>query len=190
MNLKIKFYGESILHKKGCKVETFSEPLHHFSRDMLETMHDASGIGLAAQQVGEALQFCVVEVPQELEEGPIKCILDGRPTPQDLLMPLSIANPVIGQKTNPTEYREEGCLSFPEIRGDVERSLEISVTYQDLKGNLHTLECEGLLARCIQHEVDHLNGTLFIDRMDKKDLLAIRPGIEALKKETLNMRKS
>ena len=64
------------------------------------------------------------------------------------------------------------------------------MTYQDLKGNLHTLECEGLLARCIQHEVDHLNGTLFIDRMDKKDLLAIRPGIEALKKETLNMRKS
>jgi peptide deformylase len=190
MVLEIKFYGESILHKKGRNVETFSEPLHQFSRDMLETMHDASGIGLAAQQVGEGLRFCVVEVTQELEEGPIKCILDGRLTPQDLLMPLSLANPVVTPRAQPTEFREEGCLSFPEIRGDVERPLEISVTYQDLGGNLHTLECEGLLARCIQHEVDHLNGTLFIDRMNKKDLLAIQPDIKALKKETLDMGKS
>ena len=192
MVLEIKFYGESILHKKGRSVETFGEPLRQFSMDMLETMHDASGIGLAAQQVGEALQFCVVEAPQELEEGPIpiKCILDGRPTPQDLLMPISLANPVVTLRAQPTEFREEGCLSFPEIRGDVERPLEISVTFQDLGGNLHTLECEGLLARCIQHEVDHLNGKLFIDRMNKKDLLAIQPDIKALKKETLDMQKS
>ena len=190
MVLEIKFYGKSILHKKGRNVETFNEPLHQFSRDMLETMHQASGIGLAAQQVGEALQFCVVEVSQELEEGPTKCILDGRPIPQDLLMPLSLANPVVSIRAQQTEFREEGCLSFPEIRGDVERPMEISVTYQDLGGNLHTLECEGLLARCIQHEVDHLNGKLFIDRMNKKDLLAIQPDIKALKKETLDMQKS
>jgi len=75
-------------------------------------------------------------------------------------------------------------LSFPEIRGDVERPYGISVEFQDIEGNPHTLECEGLLARCIQHEVDHLNGTLFIDRMKKRDLQNIQPEVRALKQFT------
>ena len=83
-------------------------------------------------------------------------------------MPLSLANPVV--KTLPSDeyYYEEGCLSFPGINADVARPERIIATYQDLDGNKHNLECDGLLGRCIQHEVDHLNGILFIDRMEKR----------------------
>ena len=184
MILEIKFYGESVLHQKGKPVETFGEPLRQFSSDMLETMHEANGIGLAAQQVGEALQFCVVEVTRDLEEEPIHCILDGKSTPQDLLMPLSMANPVATPVDNSKGTMEEGCLSFPGFKGAVSRPTTISVEYQDLDGIHHTLECDGLLARCIQHEIDHLNGILFIDRMKKKDFQEIKDEIRAFKLET------
>ena len=185
MLLEIKIYGEGVLHKKGARVEAFEEPLRQFANDMLDTMHEANGIGLAAQQVGEALQFCVVEVPRELEDDePGTCLYDGKPTPQDLLMPMALANPEVTPVPHPTGFREEGCLSFPEIRGEVERPFGISVQFQDLEGNPHTLKCDGLLARCIQHEVDHLNGTLFIDRMKKRDLQEIQPEVRALKQAT------
>ncbi len=188
MILEIKFYGEPVLHQKGKPVTNFGEPLRQFSSEMLDTMHDAHGIGLASQQVGEALQFCVVEVPRELEDEPTKCIFDGKATPQDLLMPISMANPLVTTIGNETGTMDEGCLSFPEIRGPVQRILEIRVTYQDLDGNEHILECDGLLARCIQHEVDHLNGTLFIDRMDKKDFAEIKDECRALKRDTRDQR--
>lgn len=187
MILEIKFYGESVLHQKGKPVETFGEPLRQFSSDMLETMHEANGIGLAAQQVGEALQFCLVEVTRDLEDEPILCELDGKSTPQDLLMPLSMANPIANPIGNEKDTMDEGCLSFPGLKGAVQRPETISVKYQDLDGNHHTLECNGLLARCIQHEIDHLNGTLFIDRMKKKDFQEIKDEIRALKLETRNL---
>ena len=189
MVLEIKNYGEPVLHQKGARVEVFGEPLQQFADDLLETMHEANGIGLAAQQVGEALQFCVVEVPRELEDGePAKCVYDGKPMPQDLLMPMVLANPEVTPVPEPTGYREEGCLSFPEIRGEVERPLGIRVQFQDLDGNPHTLDCDGLLARCIQHEVDHLNGTLFTDRMKKRDFQEIQPQVRALKQATRQAR--
>ena len=186
MLLEIKFYGEPVLHQKGEPVTNFGEPLRQFSSDMLETMYEADGIGLAAQQVGEAVQFCIVEVPRDLEDEPTKCILDGKAIPQDLLMPISMANPVVNTVGREKGMMNEGCLSFPEIRGPVERILEIQVTYQDLEGDEHTLQCDGLLARCIQHEVDHLNGTLFIDRMSKKDFAEIKEECRQLKLETKN----
>jgi peptide deformylase len=184
MILEIKFYGESVLHQKGKPVENFGESLRQFSSDMLETMHEANGIGLAAQQVGQALQFCVVEVTRDLEDEPILCVHDGKSTPQDLLMPLSMANPVATPEGKEKSTMEEGCLSFPGLKGAVERPNTISVEYQDLDGIPHTLECDGLLARCIQHEIDHLNGVLFIDRMKKKDFQEIKDDVRAFKLET------
>jgi len=90
-------------------------------------------------------------------------------------------------KTLPSDefYYEEGCLSFPGINADVARPERIEVSYQDLDGVAHTLECNGLLARCIQHEVDHLNGVLFIDRMEKPTYAEIKKEVQALKQETL-----
>ena len=189
MTLRITQYGESILHQKGKNVEIFNSELSKLSIDMLESMRQVEGIGLAAQQVGKALQFCVVDVPEH-PEFPTTCILDGKPLSSILLMPLSLANPSVDFLPSDEFYYEEGCLSFPEIRGDVARPERIVVRYQDLDAAVHQLECDGLLSRCIQHEVDHLNGVLFIDRMEKDVLSEIKSEIKALKKNTLESLKS
>jgi len=98
---------------------------------------------------------------------------------------MSLANPVVRTLPSDEFYYEEGCLSFPGINADVARPERIEVSYQDLDGVAHTLECNGLLARCIQHEVDHLNGVLFIDRMEKPTYAEIKKEVQALKQETL-----
>lgn len=183
MPLKVSIYGDPVLHKKGERVEKFSAFLTKLYKDMLETMYKEEGIGLAAQQVGLALQFCVIDVPSH-PEYPITCVLDGNQLSPQLLMPMCLANPIIEFLPSDEYYYEEGCLSFPEIKGDIARPELISVKYQDIDGVPHTLECDGLLARCIQHEVDHLNGILFIDRMEKDVFLDIKKEIQALKKNT------
>jgi peptide deformylase len=185
MTLSIVKYGEKVLRQKGLPVSQFDSQLKQLSNDMLLAMEAAEGIGLAAQQIGKALQFCVVDVPDH-PEYPMDCILDGKPLSPSLLMPMSLANPVV--KTIPSDefYYEEGCLSFPGINGDVARPERIEVSYQDLDGVAHTLECDGLLARCIQHEVDHLNGVLFVDRMEKPTYAEIKKEVQALKQETLD----
>ena len=185
MTLRITQYGESILHQKGSPIESFDAELSRLSKDMLEAMHQVEGIGLAAQQVGKALRFCVVDVPDH-PEYPMACIVDGKALSPSLLMPLSLANPEITPLPSDEYYYEEGCLSFPEIRGDVVRPERILVRYQDLDGVRHELECDGLLARCIQHEADHLDGILFTERMEKKVYAEVKAEVQALKKKTLN----
>ena len=184
MTLRITQYGESILHQKGKTVTDFSGELFKLNNDMIESMRNAEGIGLAAQQIGQALRFCVVEVPDH-PDYPITCILDGKPLAPSLLMPMPLANPEIEFIPSDEFYYEEGCLSLPEIKGDVPRPEHIRVKYQDLDGAAHLLECDGLLARCIQHEVDHLDGILFIERMEKPHFAEIKEEIRELKKKTL-----
>lgn len=184
MTLRITQYGESILHQDGKVVSSFGAELTELANQMLEAMDQAEGIGLAAQQIGEAIRLCVVDVPEH-PEYPMTCILDGKPLSPSLLMPMALANPEVSPLPSDEYYSEEGCLSFPEIRGEVARPERISVKYQDLEGNVHQLECDGLLARCIQHEVDHLNGVLFIDRMEKKTFAEIKTEVKELKQRTL-----
>jgi peptide deformylase len=184
MSLKISYFGDPILRKKGRKVVNFDESLLKFSEEMLALMHVSEGIGLAAQQIGEALQFCVVEVPEH-PDYPITCIFDGKALSPSLLMPMSLANPKVRALPSDEYYYEEGCLSFPGINANVARPERIVVTFQDLDGVEHTLECDGLLARCIQHEVDHLNGVLFIDRMEKKTFAEIKKEVQELKQRTI-----
>ena len=188
MALKISFYGEPILTQKGKKITDFSKDLKKLYQDMLDTMYKEEGIGLAAQQVGLALQFCVIDVPNH-PEYPITCILDGKPISPQLLMPMVLINPIVDFLPSDEYYYEEGCLSFPEIKADVARPELIIVKYQDIDGNVHNLECDGLLGRCIQHEVDHLNGILFIDRMEKEAYSEIKKDIQTLKKLTLSNKK-
>ena len=100
-------------------------------------------------------------------------------------MPMAMTNPKITPMAGTDELvYEEGCLSFPKIRGDIVRPDAITVTYQDENGVPHTLRCDGLLSRCVQHEADHLNGVLFIDRMEKKVRATVEDAIKALAKET------
>jgi peptide deformylase len=182
MALPIVHFNNPILRKKGVKVAVFDAALAKLAADMVDTMHAAHGIGLAAQQIGQAIQLCVVDLRDT--EADFAWEYDGARPPLELFMPLVVVNPELAIVPEPTTSYEEGCLSFPEIRGDVVRPDEIAVKFQDVNGVPHTLRCNGLLARCIQHEADHLNGILFIDRMAKDVLTAIDPELKALKKQT------
>lgn len=182
MSLKIVHYNQPVLRKKGVKVVTFNEQLAKLADDMVETMHEAGGIGLAAQQVGKAIQLCVVDVRESQRDFTWE--LDGAKTPLELFMPMAMVNPEITKLPSPDEILEEGCLSFPEIRGDVKRPDAITAKFQDLSGTAHILTCTGILARCVQHEVDHLNGVLFIDRMEKRVRSSLDRAVKELAKKT------
>lgn len=183
MSLRIVHYNEPVLHRKGVKIEAFDAALRTLVAEMIETMHDAGGIGLAAQQVGRALQLCVVDLREA--EVDFTWELDGARPPLDLFMPLALANPEISVvRGTPETVYEEGCLSFPKIRGDIARPDAITVKFKDEHGVPHVLACNGLLSRCIQHEVDHLNGVLFIERMEKKVRTGIDDAVKSLAKET------
>lgn len=183
MSLRIVHYNEPVLRARGEKVSVFDQALARLAEDMIEAMHEAGGIGLAAQQIGRAIQLCVVDLRES--DAEFTWELDGAKPPLDLFMPMAIANPhiTVVPKTPETVY-EEGCLSFPKIRGDVTRPDAIIVKFQDERGVPHVLKCDGLFSRCIQHEADHLHGVLFIDRMEKKTRSAIDDDVKALAKET------
>jgi peptide deformylase len=183
MSLAIVHYNDPVLRKKGEKITVFDGAFAKFAQEMVVAMHEAHGVGLAAQQVGHALQVCVVDLRNADAEFDWK--LDGAKPPLELFMPMVVVNPklTLARKT-PTEVSEEGCLSFPEIRGDVERAVSLTAEYQDQAGLPHLLQCTGLFARCMLHEVDHLNGVLFIDRMEKPVRDAIKDELKALARET------
>lgn len=182
--MEIVQYGEKVLHEVGKPVTEFDSKLRTLFEDMVDTMYEAEGIGLAAQQVGLALQFCVVDLNGC--EPDFKYKLDGATPPLDLIMPMGLCNPKV-ELLAPKDVStcEEGCLSFPDIRGDVERAEWIRCEYQDIYGNPHIIECDGLFGRCIQHEVDHLNGILFTDRMKKRMFKKIQLPVNQLKAKTL-----
>ncbi len=189
MKLRVTQYNEPILREKGKLVEVFDDNLGQLCKDMVETMYEYEGIGLAAQQIDQAIQLCVIDVPQNKEE-PFDCIYDGKTPPPELIMPMALINPEVEFLPSPETEYEEGCLSFPKILGIVLRPDRIKVTFQDPKGHPHTMECTGLLGRCVQHEVDHLNGVLFIDRMEKDSLADVEKPIRKLKKETAKFLKN
>jgi peptide deformylase len=183
MSLVIVHYNDPVLRRKGEKITVFDDALALFAQQMINTMHEAHGIGLAAQQVGRAVQLCVIDL--RAAEADFDWKLDGARTPLELIMPMVVANPkvAVARKT-PTITSEEGCLSFPEIRGDVARAGAVSAKFQDQAGLPHALECTGLFARCLLHEVDHLNGILFIDRMDKEVRALVDEAVKALARST------
>jgi len=181
MSLPIVHYNSPVLRKKGAKITAFDAALSTLAAEMIETMHDAQGIGLAAQQVGHAIQLCVVDLREAKLE--FTWDLDGAHLPLDLFMPLIIVNPEITVLPSDETVYEEGCLSFPEIRGDVVRPDAISVKFQDAFGTPHVLTCTGLFSRCILHEVDHLNGVLFIDRMNSATKAGIAGRLKRMQRE-------
>ncbi|MFO7725121.1 MAG: peptide deformylase [Oceanipulchritudo sp.] len=186
MRLRVTQYGEPVLRQSGDAVETFDESLQTLASDMIETMYAEEGVGLAAQQVDRALMLCVIDV-SHLPEEELDYQLDGLRQPIDLIMPLPLVNPEVTELPGKTITDEEGCLSFPGIRGDVPRTETIEVRFQDLKGLAHTLICSGWFARVVQHEVDHLNGKLFIDRMEKRRRRLIEGKVRRLKRDTLKI---
>lgn len=182
MKLPILKYGDARLRAKGKRIEEIDETIRELASDMLETMRAANGVGLAAQQVGEALQLTVIDISQATER-PSTMALNGEEVVPNEHMPLVLLNPEI--EIGPEkEIALEGCLSFPEISGDIERSAWAKVRGQTLSGDSIEIEATGLLARALQHEVDHLNGILFIDRMSSAAKAALGSRLKRLRKET------
>jgi peptide deformylase len=152
-------------------VETFDEGLKALAADMFETMYAASGIGLAAIQVGEPIRLLVIDLQEPDEDAePEVCHAHGgeahthQPVKND---PRVFVNPEILEPSEDLKTWQEGCLSVPEIYADVDRPARCRVRWQDLDGKTHEEDMEGMLAVCIQHEMDHLEGVLFIDHLSR-----------------------
>ena len=157
----LQTYGNESLKKKSEVVTVFDRDLLELAKYMTKAMHVLNGIGLAAVQIGGHKRLIVLDVAQSSMSNP--------PTPGELQllpqMPLALVNPEIIEFGSETEPYDEGCLSVPELYAEVIRPRLIKVRAQDLTGQTFEFECGGLLARCIQHEVDHLDGFLFVDRL-------------------------
>ncbi len=174
----LQTYGNGSLKKESEKVTVFDRELTELARTMTRAMHELNGIGLAAVQIGVHKRLIVLDIAQSSMGNP--------PTPGELQllpqMPLALVNPEITEFGSEIEPYDEGCLSVPEIYAEVMRPRLIKVKAQDLSGQSIEFECGGLLARCIQHEVDHLDGYVFIDRLTDEVKATVADELAALER--------
>lgn len=182
MILPVVKYGHPVLRQKGVPVEKVTPAVRRLIEDMLETMYAAAGVGLAAQQVGQALQITVIDV-REARDRPSTVELDGKPADVAALMPLILVNPVVTPVGDPVSG-PEGCLSFPEIYADIARPDLADVVATGARGERVAFRAGGLLARVVQHETDHLHGILFIDRMAAGTRKEIKSELDRLQAAT------
>jgi peptide deformylase len=182
MILPIVKYGHPVLRHKGARIESITPEITKLIDNLFETMHAAAGVGLAAQQVGRALQLTVIDV-RGVKDRPSTMELNGQPADVAAFMPLVLINPVL-TPAGPPVAGPEGCLSFPEIYEDITRPEAVEVKALDAKGAPLHFKAGGLLGRAIQHEADHLNGILFIDRMKSDAKKALKPELDALQAAT------
>jgi peptide deformylase len=192
MILEVVKYGHPTLRKKGARIESVTPAIKELIANMFETMYAARGIGLAAQQVGEALLVTVIDVREASAERPSTLELNGQPADPHKLMPLVLINPEL-KSVGEMVAGPEGCLSFPEVYADISRPEKVDVVAMNEDGQRIEFRAGGLLARAIQHETDHLNGILFIDRMDsdtKKEMKAELDELQAGTKAVLAGKKA
>ncbi len=191
MALRVTKYGEDVLRQKTSPVEVFDESIKKLAEDMVETMYEANGLGLAAPQVGESKAMFVIDMRRRLNNDvPCDFTIDGKTLPMDIAMPLVAINPELDLIGEYVEVCEEGCLSFPGIFAEVERVDVVKLNYQDVNGNKHELICSDLFARCVQHEFDHLQGICFVNRVEKKNISKIETKLKKLRRETRDFLKS
>ncbi len=167
--LPIYTYGFEVLRKKTKKVTKIDDKFIELVGSMYNTMHKATGVGLAAPQIGSDFALTVIDISKTEDRKKVRT------------EPLTLINPVIKDYHGEITL-EEGCLSIPYVRGDVTRPETIFVEFQDLDLNKHYVEINGYLARVAQHEIDHLNGILFIDHLDKDQKKKIKPELDLIRK--------
>jgi peptide deformylase len=161
---------DPVLRQLSKPIERVDSDLQRLADDMLETMYDAPGIGLAAIQIGVPRRMLVIDIAREGEEK----------------QPQVFINPEIVKSSDERSVYEEGCLSIPDYYAEVERPATVSVKYLDRNGKEQTVEADGLLATCLQHEIDHLNGVLFIDHISRlKREMVIKKFTKAAKSKAL-----
>jgi peptide deformylase len=162
----IVLYPDPRLLKKSAPVTEFGQPLRELALEMTAAMRDAHGVGLAAVQIGELTRMMVMDVDYDQE-------IKGES--------LALCNPEVLSEEG-SETTEEGCLSIPDVREEIERSFKVKVRSQDLSGQEQTHEFEGLLARCVLHEIDHMNGQLFIQKVPAVKRLFMKKRLDELKR--------
>ena len=175
MKLKVYKYGEKILREKATPVAVVDDGLIRLAEDMIETMHAAKGVGLAAEQVGRLERMCVIDIPDGCEED------EDAVFNAPIGMPLVLFNPeIISQEGSQRD--KEGCLSFPNVGGSLTRAAQVTCQYLDVENRPQIITARGFLARALQHEIDHLNGILYIDHMSAVERLACAAKLKKIAK--------
>jgi len=179
--LRVYKYGEPVLREKSVPVAVVDDRLRKLAVEMLELMHEARGVGLAAQQVGHTERLCVIDIPEGCDE------------PEDELfnapiaMPLVLFNPEIVQVEG-SQCDKEGCLSFPNVGGTLTRAAQVTCSYLDADNRPQMITARGFLARALQHEIDHLNGILYIDHMSAVERLTFAAKLKKLAQQNGGVR--
>jgi peptide deformylase len=181
MVLKIVRYPAPVLRAKCRAITEVTPEIRELAENMIDTMRDANGVGLAAPQVAVDQQLAVIDVSHNPQ-----CLtflrINGVRADMVANMPVVFMNPVL-ELGKDKDVDEEGCLSFPRLRGDIRRSEQVKVTFTNLSGETQTWETDGLLARAFQHEIDHLNGILFIDRLSAVAKVGLKRKLTRLMEE-------
>ncbi|MCX7015843.1 MAG: peptide deformylase [Candidatus Sumerlaeota bacterium] len=177
--LRIRTYGDPVLRQKSAPVRTVDAELRRLARAMGEAMYEHRGVGLAAPQVGIHKRLIVVDVEWVKKEG------DGEKSETGKRNLRVYVNPEVTWESAEDDSMSEGCLSVPGVEGEVYRPRKIRLKHLSLAGLSHEEEMDGMLARCIQHEIDHLDGVLFVDRMPFLKRARIAGALNRLKKDTL-----
>jgi peptide deformylase len=181
MVLKIVRYPAPVLRAKCRAITEVTPEIRQLAEDMIDTMREANGVGLAAPQVAVDQQLAVIDVSHNPQ-----CLtflrINGVRADMVANMPVVFMNPVL-ELGKDKDVDEEGCLSFPRLRGDIRRSEQVKVTFTNLSGETQTWEMDGLLARAFQHEIDHLNGILFIDRLSAVAKVGLKRKLTRLMEE-------
>ena len=173
---EIVTYGNDILRKSARAVPAVTDEIRTLAEEMIATMRAARGVGLAAEQIVRDEAICVIEVPADAEKPECRAFNAAIP------MPLVLINPEI-LSTEGSQRNEEGCLSFPDISATVTRANQVTVAFHGADGARQTITVQGLLARAVQHELDHLKGILLVDRMSQVQKMAVSGKLRRLRKE-------
>jgi len=177
---EIVHYDAPVLRAKGREIGAITPEIKALVEDLLDTMRAARGVGLAAQQIGEAVQLAVINIT-DVKERPSKMWIKGVPVNPEDYMPLVLINPTL-KPTKTKIVGHEGCLSFPGLTLDIARAQRVSVKTRRLDGSLFEFDAGGLLSRAVLHEIDHLHGKLFIDDLGAEERRAIREDLEYIKR--------
>lgn len=176
----IVHYDTPVLRAKGKLVGPITPAVHALVADLFDTMRHAHGVGLASQQIGEAVQLAVIDITG-IKERPSKMWINGKPVDPEEHMPIILIDPVLKPtKTKITAH--EGCLSFPDLTLDIARAQRVAVKTRTLDGGTFEFDAGGLLGRAVLHEVDHLHGKLFIDHLSAEDRRLIREDLEYIRR--------
>jgi peptide deformylase len=171
-------YGSAVLREKAKPIAKVDDRIRQVARDLLVRMYESDGVGLAAEQVGLTEAICAIDISRRDPSAGPPPILSDPPVE----MPIVMLNPVVSEPAG-KQRDKEGCLSFPEIYVEITRAAEVTVTYLDLGGQQKTIRASGMLARVIQHEVNHLNGVLLVDHMSAVQKVAFAGQLRRLKRE-------